>query len=1038
MGKVISLKRLSDTTLYKELLSRETLDNKSIIANLPDLCQEASDRIKILPKYFPEYTLHDEAHFLRVTEIMSMILGSQLKQLNDLEIWMLIMSAFYHDQGMVLEGNEVNNLDSDEYYTIFKKNWQIDHPNYLEINQQLDSSYISVEEKKRLNKLINELDAACLTDFLRVNHGQRSANYINTRFKVDPRLSFYGVNISHYLAAICLSHAKSPEWLTGESGLNFDDNIGNVKVNSIFISLILRLSDILDFDSDRTPDVLFKSIHFTSQLSISEWQKHRNVQGWEINSSNIRFTMLFDHPVYEKTARTFLDWIDEELSSAQRILRNSPMSFSHYQLNIPEKTDRSRLSAKNNSYLYRDVEFTLSRNEIVNLLLTNNLYKNTSLFIRELLQNGLDALRLRKALFAKEGIEWKAGTIRFKNYIDENGENIVECIDNGVGMDETIISKFLGKVGRSYYRSPEFERLRIGLKEKNVDFDPCSQFGIGFMSCFMVGDRIEILTKKDYGPGIASGPPLVIEINGLGGLMIIRNGNENQATGTTIKVYCRERQPFYDYWSDSIRLVTTLKGVALANEFPIEASCEIDSINKSVCIEPTIDKKRTFLEKRGLEKIKTIEVDLSTVHPDLHGFLRQSFLIDDKGIPGFSSSEAYFDLQPDDHWKDKNKLRLTLHNKTSEERKQYDISFQDSHSVCIDGILICGKPGRAEHNKYEMMMLGHLSSRVYSEHSFTIDVRGDIKPELNPAREPLDQQGIFRSAPKWRQLQRLISEGSGRLWEQVLQMVNNGLNIETFWQLMIAYDGSISNVPSKTILKLIKLPTSDHTWIDLLNVSHVFLEEEKILVKNFSGTEHTIEFPESVKIYERTHQNGVNFGYLIEEIILGISSIDFGTASPSIKIRNDFDQNELSSSNIMKTHFSRIRYLSFLNLPSDFIACVQFGNVVNLKSAIIKLSYDTHLGNLTDALEHFAVTLTQSISQLITSRQKNNKPLNLDVGGRSMKYLGYRFTLVNWDKYDPKFKPPYKIFVDNNTTLEINDTVLTRWSKIKFDPETEE
>ncbi|WP_316749607.1 hypothetical protein [Pedobacter gandavensis] len=1029
MSKVISLKKIEDTTLYKELLSRE--NNKSIVGNIADLCADASERIKVLPKYFPEYTLHDEVHFLRVTELMSIIIGTKLKSLNDLEIWLLIMAAFYHDQGMVLDVSESQGLATNDRFNLFKKNWQLDHPNYQEIVRQVVSSAISGQEKIRLNKLVNELDAACLTDFLRINHGQRSADYINSALSDDPRASIYGINVSHLLANICLSHVKSHEWLLNESGLNFDDNIGNCTVNSIFLCIVLRLADILDFDADRTPDILFKSIHFTSPLSIQEWQKHRSVQGWEINKARVRFTMLFDHPVYEKTARTFMDWIDEELTSAQRTLRLFPKQDGHYAIDLPERTDRSRLSPKNNKYQYSDVEFTLSRNEIVNLLLTNNLYKNASLFIRELLQNSLDALRLRKALLATEGLDWGKGIIRFKNFIDENGDNVVECVDNGVGMDEGIIRNFLGKVGRSYYKSPEFEQLRANLQEKNVDFEPCSQFGIGFMSCFMIGDRIEILTRKDYGHGTAQGPPLKIEINGLGGLMIIRQGASDQPIGTSIKVFSRERKPIFDDWSDPIRLTTILQGVALANEFPIEATCEIECLQKSISITPSIDVKLTFLEKRRITSIVTIEIDLTTIHPDLHGFLRQSFLKDENGLPGFSSTEGYFVLEQDDNWKDE-RATLTYYHKSSGERKQFDMVHFENHVVCLDGILVCGKPGRQGADKYEMMNLGHLTSRIHSEHPFTIDVRGKIKPELNPAREPLENNSIFQSAPKWRQLQRLIDRASGELWEKVLEFSSSGLDMETFWQLLIAYDGSLINVSSKSLYKFIQFPNAEQQWIPVSSIDYAWVENANVIVSDYSGKHHTIVFPETITKYGKTHQNGVNFNYYIEHVIFNLCLVDFSTPDPVLRMRKYFEPNERPSSNTMSTHFLRTRYLSFLNLPHDYIGCVQYVDIANFENPIIRLSCDSHFGNLTDSLENYAVALTKSVAELIKYQKENNKPYTLDVGNNSLKYLGYKYESINWEKYDDKFKPPYKIFINHETTLEITAATLIRWSKMKL------
>ena len=647
MSKIINIENVKDTTLFKELENRRNTDTKGFVGNILALCVEASTRAKQIPVFFPEYTLHDETHFIRVAELMAYVLGDTVKKLNDIEIGLLILSAFYHDQGMLIDANEFKALDNDESYMLFRDNWIIDHANYSETKKQLESSFVSTKEKGHLSKSICELDSALLKDFLRDSHGQRSHDYILSTFTGERILSVGGTDISNYLAKICLSHVKSTEWISESNGFNYDENIGTYKVNTVFLSLVLRLADILDFDSDRTPDVLFKSIHFTSPVSINEWQKHRDVKGWEISKTTIRFTMYFEHPVYEKTAHVFLDWIDSELSQCHALIRKFPASVGDYKIEIAEKVDRSRLGPKGNSYLYHDLEFTLSRDEIVKLLMTDKLYKNTSLFIRELLQNSLDALRLRKAIHLKDGYEWGAGEVKFRQYIDSDGQQVVECSDNGCGMDEVIVSKFLGKVGRSYYRSPEFERQRRQLKEKGVDFEPCSQFGIGFMSCFMVGDRIQIFTRRDNGHGKENGKPLVIEINGLGGLILIKEGNPKQDIGTTVKVFSRDKPVFFDTWSDNIRLLVTLQGYAMATEFPIHGICEIEEIRGEVNIPTTIDKKNTFLESLHLTKVKTIEVDLENVNKNLRGFLRQSFLIDNIGVPCIENDEAKWELEVD-------------------------------------------------------------------------------------------------------------------------------------------------------------------------------------------------------------------------------------------------------------------------------------------------------------------------------------------------------------------------------------------------------
>ena len=57
MSKVIDIESVRDTRLYKELEKASDDKAKAMIASLPDICEEASDRIKILPKYFQEYHL---------------------------------------------------------------------------------------------------------------------------------------------------------------------------------------------------------------------------------------------------------------------------------------------------------------------------------------------------------------------------------------------------------------------------------------------------------------------------------------------------------------------------------------------------------------------------------------------------------------------------------------------------------------------------------------------------------------------------------------------------------------------------------------------------------------------------------------------------------------------------------------------------------------------------------------------------------------------------------------------------------------------
>ena len=505
-------------------------------SNLPVICKEACDRMKAMPAVAPNYTLHDETHLLRTTELMALILGEVLTALNPVEIALLILSAHFHDQGMIPDSEEYRELSQMPEYVLFRDNWYIEHPNRNEIAQQIVNHTLSEKELIRLSAQLSELDLAILTDYLRSTHGFRSAEFLRSRYPTDKRFEVDGISLVELTAKLCNSHCESTENLTPSNGLRFDEQVGSCIVNMPFLAIILRLADILDFDRERTPDALYRTIHFTSDVSLREWEKHRGVHGWGISEARIRFSMQYDHPVYEAAARQYMDSIDIELSNSHELCRQFPSEFARYKLRLPQKVDRSRIGPRNNAYIYHDLEFSLSRDEIIRLLMTQNLYSNPSICIRELLQNALDALRYRKALYACNGIDWEDGMIRMEHGVDKDGYEIIRCSDNGVGMDEGIITKFLTKVGRSFYRSPEFEQQRVEFRRCGKDFDPCSKFGIGFMSFFMLGDRIKIETQRDYGIGKTFGDPLNIETNGLSSILVIRKGSYNQPVGTTVTI----------------------------------------------------------------------------------------------------------------------------------------------------------------------------------------------------------------------------------------------------------------------------------------------------------------------------------------------------------------------------------------------------------------------------------------------------------------------------------------------------------------------
>lgn len=129
-------------------------------------------------------------------------------------------------------------------------------------------------------------------------------------------------------------------------------------------------------------------------------------------------------------------------------------------------------------------------------LLSHHLYSSPRVYLRELLQNAVDALTARHTL------EQPAPADAFGIRLYANG-SVVRVEDDGVGLTEDDVHAFLATIGRSSKRATEAsgdEPVRGWgrITEQRGDF--IGQFGIGLLSCFLVADEIHVLSRSARTP----------------------------------------------------------------------------------------------------------------------------------------------------------------------------------------------------------------------------------------------------------------------------------------------------------------------------------------------------------------------------------------------------------------------------------------------------------------------------------------------------------------------------------------------------------
>ncbi|WP_271765929.1 HD domain-containing protein [Aquimarina algiphila] len=547
------LLRLEKSDLYKVLKVKCEKKDSEIITLVNKGISYAFQRTKTIVKHMGEFTLHDGDHLFRVLNLMEKLIPKEnIQNFSIPELAILILSSFFHDIGMAPDEKEIL-----AWKKVFDYKPEIEEQE-KEFFDKFNRFIIARPESK---ELINELiikgkhseaeiqKAYLITEYIRVTHAERAKDIIAKDW--SNKIVFRDVDLTIEFAQICYSHNENALTL-----LDLDQNYlcgENIYSCLPLLGVILRLADILDFDAKRTPPTLFSHLNVRHPISIKEWNKHRAVQAWVINSDKIQFNAKCTHPAIEASIHEFCDLIDQELSICNNILSilydSNQIIDRNINIRIPFQVDREKIQTQKDIhnkplYIYRNTQFNLSKKQVIGLLMGTKLYGNPEVALRELLQNSIDACLLRKAQEDEWGNSY-VPEISVK-YYKEEGDIILEVDDNGTGMDQYIIDSYYSKIGSSFYKSTDFYDLK---SKSNADFTPTSRFGIGILSCFMVADTLTVDTKRVYAPHKSS-DAINITVEGQESIFWIKDGSR-EMPGTTTKLVLRKEKNPWDEMSEN-------------------------------------------------------------------------------------------------------------------------------------------------------------------------------------------------------------------------------------------------------------------------------------------------------------------------------------------------------------------------------------------------------------------------------------------------------------------------------------------------------
>ena len=521
-----------------------------------ELREAVESWLAYIPSTFPHYTRHTVRHSDEIVLQLSKLLFKDedpaqiVIPLTAVESYCLVASAYLHDAGMVTS-------DQEKVAILSTKDWEawISEGGGARRWDEIQKLRNGNEPEDHVTRhFLADLQVRFLiAEFIRRVHHVRAAQIIDQHGAALGRFAFDDPVLQQTIASICVAHGLRTHEL--EDQVRFPDrrDIRGQLVNVRLMAILLRIGDLLDMSADRACPILLNAACPLPPNSYAHWTQYQRITHRLTAPDRIEIRAECLTQEEHRVLQDWCQWIVDEVYSSRTLLfrsmRHQDYVLPFAQIEGPEKTIEIRPAA-NANYFPSKWAFELDPEAVFRRLIFD-VYESSNSFIRELIQNALDAMRcqmyadlvnagIRPPQFPTEvNEEWRSRypiTISLKeieavNPLSQEIEihQVVTVNDSGIGMDKEIIERYFLQVGRSFYTTDQFRR--------NFRFVPMSRFGVGFLSVFAASDDIQVETYKPTSQN--QDGPVRLRLTGPRNYLLTETGTRRDA-GTQVQVLLRE------------------------------------------------------------------------------------------------------------------------------------------------------------------------------------------------------------------------------------------------------------------------------------------------------------------------------------------------------------------------------------------------------------------------------------------------------------------------------------------------------------------
>lgn len=434
----------------------------------------------------PGYTVHDITHLDALWETASLVAKPGLG-LNPPEAFVLGGAILLHDAAMTLAA----------------------YPGGLEdLKNTAEWADIVAGLTGEFSENIGpEVQARATVEALRLLHASKAAelavqHWTSPDHSGDQLHLIERSDLRHFYGPSIGTIAHSHWWSIAQVERDLNRHLGampphtSLSVDLLKLACILRVADAIHLDRRRAPPFV-RALDRPRGHSGLHWTFQSRLSFPRVEDDALIFTASEAFQMSEAESW----WLGfDAFAMADRELRDTDL--------LLRETGRNSLAARRVKGIlspadmarfmpvrgWKPVETKVHVSDIPHIIETlggSKLYgQDAAAPIRELIQNGMDAIQARKRLEGRP-VAWGLISVELK---EDGGEIWLSIEDNGVGMSENVLTGALLDFGSSFWKSTAMGREFPTLKSRGMD--SIGRFGIGFFSVFMLGDVVRVTSRR--------------------------------------------------------------------------------------------------------------------------------------------------------------------------------------------------------------------------------------------------------------------------------------------------------------------------------------------------------------------------------------------------------------------------------------------------------------------------------------------------------------------------------------------------------------